>query len=394
MSKAEYESSLAVGSLGGYVYQIMWALLALLKESDRNARVGIEVVDDITIENGKVIENQQAKKVADKNKSPFTNLNENLWKTFTIWISYAKEKDPECKTTSFTLVTNALTSEHLLVSFFKGEKTATRIEEFLEKVKGLDTESETVKAQIKKCLNKENIETFKLILARCQLKDASDGSGSVIEDIKNNAHIPDNVDTDKFVQQIIGLFLHDVQKKIENKEEIWLDKATLIQAHASAIISFTAGKVIGQEHFDKEADADYVEIASTTARYIKQLNCIEITKRDALIGAIHDYYRFHLTKDETVDSGEVLQKDWENDKKRLVDFWQMTNQTAELNAEVGAPRQKLGQKLYTICQQYSDLPKLCGNEREQFIVRGHYHDLADKEVIWWHPDYQDIKGGS
>lgn len=393
MSKAEYESSLAAGSLGGYVYQIMWALLALLKESDRNARVGIEVIDDITIENGKVIENQQAKKVADKNKSPFTNLNENLWKTFTIWISYAKDKDPKCKATSFTLVTNAVTSEHLLVSFFKGEKTAEKIEEFLKKVEVLDTESETVKALIKKCVSKENIEIFKLILARCELKDASDSSASVIEDIKNNANIPNNVDADKFVQQIIGLFLHDVQKKIENKEEIWVDKATMIQAHASAIIYFTTGKVIGQEHLDKEADADYVETASTTARYIKQLGHIEISKRDVLIGAIHDYYRFHVTKDETIDSGEVLQKDWENDKKRLVDFWQMTNQAEELNAEVSAPRHKLGQKVYSVCQQYSDLPKLCGNEREQFIVRGHYHDLADKEAIWWHPDYQTIKGG-
>lgn len=90
----------------GYLYQAHYALYALLKETEEEAGIVIEGLDDIELGTAKLKHLKQLKHHIKK-KASLSSLSVDLWKTIRVWSAGLKAKEWKPLETKLTLITTA-----------------------------------------------------------------------------------------------------------------------------------------------------------------------------------------------------------------------------------------------------------------------------------------------
>ncbi|WP_051718508.1 dsDNA nuclease domain-containing protein [Hymenobacter sp. IS2118] len=93
----------------GYLYQIQYALLTLLKADDDEANsIVIEGLDDVELNGASFFELQQLKHhIGTKRQATLSNTSADLWKSIRVWSEGLKEKRWDPLQTKLTLITTA-----------------------------------------------------------------------------------------------------------------------------------------------------------------------------------------------------------------------------------------------------------------------------------------------
>lgn len=388
MDKPAYQTSTAAPSLEGYIYQLLQGLLCLVT-SDNDAKVGLEIFDDVSIDEKGEVTQVQVKHSQDPDTSALTNLSANVWKTFTIWLSYVKDKDPTCTNTNFFLVTNTEIKESSFLFPFKEGSSAEKIDAAIKKIKDLTTNSETIRGYIEECLSQKNISIFKKILSRLNLRDRSNSNENILTEISNKLPIPTRIDKVEFNNQIMGWYMRQIVNAFGTGTSSWITKEDLNNAISSTIVGIIKPGTIGHKELDIEIEESFITQAMGN-NFINHLRLIEITKPNDLQAAAHDYLRFSRAKDKCIANGEVMPTEWAKDEKRFIENWQQICQFTILKASFDETDVKLGQKIYMESLR-TNFPPLSGSTREGYIINGQYHELANKDAVWWHPKYPTLK---
>src|SRR5262245_43473014 len=88
----------------GYLHQVRYALYALLRESDEEAAVIIEGLDDVEIREQQGAVRLDQLKHHIKGSATLTDLSPDLWKTIRIWSNQMRHKAWDGATTRLYLV--------------------------------------------------------------------------------------------------------------------------------------------------------------------------------------------------------------------------------------------------------------------------------------------------
>lgn len=115
-----------------------------------------------------------------------------------------------------------------------------------------------------------------------------------------------------------------------------------------------------------------------------QLDLIEVSQRDKL-KAMADFMRSKTGKTRWGEVGFIVESQFEDFMDDLEKLWKSNHLDIKSTAANLTPIEQ-GESLFLKC--HSLKTKINGKDTPDYISRGTFQDLADKQVIGWHPSYK------
>ncbi len=117
-----------------------------------------------------------------------------------------------------------------------------------------------------------------------------------------------------------------------------------------------------------------------------QLDLIEIGERDKL-KAMADFMRSKTGKTRWGEVGFIVESQFEDFMDDLEKLWKSNHLDIKGSAVNLTPIEQ-GESLFLKC--YALKTKINGKDTPDYISRGTFQDLADKQIIGWHPSYKTL----
>jgi hypothetical protein len=143
------------------------------------------------------------------------------------------------------------------------------------------------------------------------------------------------------------------------------------------------------------ADVPVSASARTSAKnrqFVAHLLAIKADEDD-VSEAIQYFVQFNIETHRLVSEGDIPDAEWENRGHRLEERWRhifREQKRSCRNAEACAVGMRiLEETTYHHREPIDGQP--CG---ELYMTAGHYHRLADSDIVWWHPAVRRKRGRS
>lgn len=394
----------APGQYLGYSQQAT-RVLAYLLSSPLDAKVSLEVLDDTAVHfaDGSLLAEQG--KSADE-KNPIANSSVALWKTFWNWLQAAKSGELPVAKTKYVLYISKI---------FKGQyaqlfSDASTLEEaaeavhvveqwFADKAAKAEGESKPMSATTNEA------KTRKPHSAYDYLKEVLAADRSVLCTIIINFTL--EFGGGNAQDGLVPLILQKAVRKslatvILTYLQGWVKQKT------DAALAKGEKAIIGVSEFLEELGSFYrrVDIPTalnstapssfTTAQmetefsrtFVQQLDLIGLEVDDKL-RAVEHFLRSVHDRVQWAASGDVNETSFDQFRKDLEDFWDITRQQLQMDHQADLP-ETFGKRVYLGCRK-CDRP-LQGMTTPTHFIQGTYHDLADKLIVGWHPEYKSKLG--
>ncbi|MCR4293551.1 MAG: hypothetical protein NUV76_11825, partial [Candidatus Kuenenia sp.] len=133
-------------------------------------------------------------------------------------------------------------------------------------------------------------------------------------------------------------------------------------------------------------DEDVQAHVKVRPRYIKQLEVIG-TSDDEILEAVSDYLRADVNRQKWIDN-EIIDEDIAMDfESRLKDYWKNRKKRIQITEKNLNPKEQ-GQVLYNDCSSRQE--PIRDMNPPASTITGTYHALADKPVLGWHPNWENL----
>lgn len=368
----------------GYMYQIRYALYALLHEDDPQTQICIEKFDDISLDKPDGTTELVQLKHHLGSSGDLTNASVDLWRTLKLWIDLVNKEPFICKTTYFYIITTAVAPlESIACKIKSGECSCDEIYGLL-----YDTATKSENKSTRK--SRDAFLALDSVIAK-----------AIIERIKviDSEHQID--DLDKLLLRLIRVSCKpDHERKVlERLEGWWFEQS--IQGLMSATPIFINQNQVRFKLVDisHEYDSDNlpIDIPASLGEdcleddrvFCEQLRLISAQSKSIRM-AIKDYYRAYEQRGHWIRDGLLYINDLDNYEERLCDEWQHLFAMMEddlLNNPVCSEgdKSRAGRELYRSIQN-SDI-RIRSKCDTPFIMRGSYHMLAGRCKVGWHVDF-------
>jgi hypothetical protein len=363
----------------------------LLLDADPGAKVSVEVLEDVAVENvSGEVEAVQVKSASKTN--PISNRSVDLWKTIGNWIRAVEDKELNIERTIFHLRLGRKRSGSICESFAEASTLQTA-GAAIEKAK---SEFFTTKDKPKKGVPedlREAVETvfapgrsglLRGIVVRFQL---SFGTRYAYEELLN--HLKTKFIDDDVAEDVLLHALGWVKKEIDNAVE--RDEPPLIAVDEFRTeISAFRDRLKGRSYLPSFAgppSLEQIELHKLRI-FVRQLNLVEFSEEHILSG-ITDFLSAKTNRVQYAERGYVHSESFLEFESALQSLWRNHRDEVELNrSEEEIIR---GQRLALRC--FRETLKLQGIDVPADFVRGCFHSLADQPSIGWHPRYQSLLTG-
>ena len=368
----------------GYLYQVRYSLYrALLARSE--VQIFLEGLDDIHFES----EGRPEELIQTKYHSSPANLTDSssdVWKTIRVWSYRIKKGEIDVSSTHLYLVTNELPSEDSIAMYLgQGSKrNEAKALEQLEKV-AQTSENKELKTAFG-AFNSLTTEQRKALVSSTVIVTGGDS----IEDLVKNIGFE--------VRYVIQAnYLNDFVQRLEGW---WFSKAVISLKTGAPIFWGELQRRIldlSEEYrsdslpiHDFEGDLPSVEeIVDRDRGFVEQLKIIRVNS-PRLTKAISDYYRAFTQKSKWIRNGNLGFEEMNKYETKLIDEWvrifyaikdEPTNLT---NAEA---MEKAGREVFNRIDSLG--LNIRSRVTEPFIMRGTYHNLANRGEVGWHPEFEE-----
>ena len=123
-----------------------------------------------------------------------------------------------------------------------------------------------------------------------------------------------------------------------------------------------------------------------TRPFVHHLGRIAAEEED-ILQAVDHFIQFNIEKHRLASDGEVADSEWTDRGGRLRDRWVNINRQTKREF-AGQRPEEIGIKILER-STYNHLEPLGSDPcNELYMTSGHYHRLADEDVVWWHPNYR------
>ena len=392
-------SSHVPGQYLGYSQQAT-RVLAYLLSSPLGAQVSLELLDDTAVHfpEGELLA-EQAKSTDTKN--PIANSSVSLWKTFWNWLEANKSGELPVEKTRYVLYVNKIFAGEFAEAF----SAASTLQEATQAISNVESwyADKIKKAQIKATTTsalskpkktstlgadhylKEVLAADRTILCKIVTNFALEfGSGCAQDDL-----IP-LIQQKAIRKSLANVVLIYFQGWVKNKTDAALskgDKAIIkVEDFLEELASYhriidiptalhsTAPSSFPAEQVEKEF----------SRLYVQQLDLIGLEVDDKL-RAIEYFLRSSHDRVQWSASGDVTKTSFDQFRKELEDFWDITRQKCLLDYE-SEPPETFGKRIYLGCRTCGH--SLHGLPTPTHFTQGTLHGLADELIIGWHPEYK------
>lgn len=369
----------------GYFYQIRYGLFLLLSSRQNDdTKLLIESLDDIELRTNEEINLFQTKYHV-KNTTNLSDRSSDFWKTIRVWSEQISNGKIDVNKTVFSLVTTqSISADSILFSL----KCKDNIDSIVEKLNTISEETSNV----------TNIRGYKAF-KKLQL--------SVQERLIENMHIVDaSLDfeaIEKFIVNELKLSAlpTQIQPLLERLEGWFFRNCILHLQNQKQYISFEELQKqiynITDSFKEDNLPIDFPDKISPTGTessmiFYKQLDLIDLSPR-LCETAISDYYRAFnqrskwlrddlLNPQEEIDYDKRLKDDWEHKFDLLLDETELLSDDEK----------KESGKIFYTKHQVAQVPNIPIRDRfkENYLIRGSFHMLADKLEVGWHPNFKSL----
>ncbi|MFC7783309.1 ABC-three component system protein [Rossellomorea sp. GCM10028870] len=378
----------AGGQAIGYLFQIRCALNLSLKEDNLDKDIAIEQLDDVQFEaSGDIKEIIQTKHSINE-KASLSDSSKEFWKTIRVWSELTKGKQIVPERIVLSLVTTSTAPENSIASYLRADNNRNVNEAHNKMINYIS--SSNSKEHIK------NFAAFQSLEHEDQLKLLKS-----IQIIDNNLNILKVIESIKQKLKLAVRRSH-LQAVFERLEGWWLNRViqSMMMDDKQLISGFEIQDYINDLRDQMNKDSlpiDYrslkksdINVESDNRLFVDQLKIITLSNK-RIEHAINDYYRAYTQRSRWIRDDLLFVGELEQYEERLAEEWErqfeMIMEEEFDNNDL--MKVKKGKELYNKIQDMQlYIRKNC---IEQYVMRGSFHILADKEEIsiGWHPEFKD-----
>lgn len=375
----------ASASALGYLYQCKFALWGALQRVKRSPdlTIAIECLDDVSFEaSGQPAELLQTKH--STTPGSLTDSSADLWKTIRVWCETPAARDGDGP---LFLITTS-TAQSGSVAERLGPTSARDV---LSAELALSTiaksDGKTLAAAFE-AFNDLNLEQRLDVLSRVTVLDNQVTASGLQDRIQEEVRFT----TDK----------RNVPALVERLEGWWwqqcIDHLTDPIAHplSGEALEAKIGELRDQLHYDNLPIDDLAELDEATSGldatgrpFVQQLELIDLIPR-RISFAVRDYLRAFAQKSRWHREGLLQVNELERYERRLTEAWEL--RFAAMADQLGDDAAEKA-KIHAAKILYEWVELHC-NEKirpacdEGFVIRGSFHQLADRQALGWHLDFE------
>lgn len=383
----------------GYLYQIRYALLEILRQPEESVCF-MEKDDDVDFsdpEEGRILASLKHKAPGDT----LTDLSPDFWKSVRIWLTdYLKTPESPVPVRYYLVTTGQVQIGSLLAAFLPDARSPGDLVARIEA---------TLAGSTSKMIKK----TRDLLATLAKDKWASFFSRITIFDQRQRIN-----DIPQLVMAELKAVRPKSRASVFQRLEGWWVDACIELLTGKRSQAFRGGEVwemvsfFSEQFRDENLPIDFedaepeggIHPETDDRNFVKQLRAIGLgTGR--ISRAILDYYQASQQRGAWLRESATLDGELERYDKRLVREWARIREITFDDLKTDAPEvmlQALGKKLFNDLSTRENLNlRIRRDVTASFVVSGSYHILANEEKprVYWHPRFPErmaeiLQGGS
>lgn len=394
----------------GFTYQSIYTAYRFLVEPANSSGVfGIEVFDDTSIENIESILNFQLKSTSSSS-NPTADRSIELWKTMSNWTNSLKNGIYGDKQALFVYVVISSKEKTMgpLCSMFdkafdepSTENALARVREELKKCSDSSSptiglaedqtknKKKTVNDYMADCLSDDNIPFFKKVILsfKCEFVQAQTLSKeSLVELVKAR-----EAAFQSFSEGILFSFVGSLQIEITNQLEKFkcfsVPYSRLLEIFSGCVNQFDQNKTL-KDYSSLPSEEEREQEKASNPVYVRQLEKIGFQEKD-VYKRIDYYLRAAIQLSKMADNKDVPEAKMDEYQVCLKDTWSREKEKINILCFPLNEEEK-GRLLLLNSESEVTSKKVTLNEIEPpyYFGGGVLQHLADKQTIWWHPDFE------
>lgn len=384
----------ASGQLSGYLYQVLSALLLLLGSKKPDSQLCIEKFDDVAFVEKDTPQIMIQVKHQLYRKGNLSDTSTDYWRTIKSWCDYIKNNRSFKDQTDFVIITTAKAQQNSIA--FNLQNICSR-----DWKKALEAMRQTARSNTSK-INKSYYDAFmslddkqqEALVKHIYICDMSPNIGSIKESIMPYVRVITlQPFEDRVYEKIIGWWIVSVIQCLISNEPVFISYRQLQKKMNDIGGEYKADSLpIDVDPYYQPTDYELDQLPPENRIFIKQLSLIAISN-SRLKRCIRDYYNAYYQRSQWVREQLLFINDLEKYESRLIDEWNrlflIMKEDLEDYGEQLTENQKqtAGKKLFGEIENLA-LP-IRNNVPDPFIMRGTYHELANRLVVGWHVDFMD-----
>lgn len=384
----------ASGQMAGYIYQVLAALYLLLDSRDSDAQICIEKFDDIAF----VEQDEPVFMIQTKHQlyrpGNLSDTSVDLWRTIKSWCDSINNSPTYLHDTHFAILTTATAQENTAAYYLR--KDANRNTD--EAMRLLIDTARAAAVQA----NEKFYSAFlglppKLqdnLIRNTYIYDNSQNISNLKTDIMRYiryATLPRF--EEKVYNSVLGWWINTVIQCLCSEDPVFINRIQLQQ------VIFDVGSGYKADSLPIDIDAYYYpteselnELIPENRIFIEQLKLISLS-HDRFRRCIREYYNAFRQRSLWVREQLLLANELQDYEAVLVDEWNrlfaiMKEDLADYGEELSEQQKaKTGRDLFGNIENLN-LP-IRERVTQPFIMRGSYHDLANRMMVGWHVDFME-----
>lgn len=382
----------ASGQMVGYLYQVMSALYLLLDCSASDAQICIEKFDDIAfVENDEPVIMIQTK---HQLYSPgnLSNTSVDLWRTIKSWCDSINNSPTYLHDTHFVILTTAAAQANSVAYFLRKDTTRNTDE---AKRLLIDT-ARAATGEVNRKFYKEFLalspELQDYLIRHTYIYDNSQNISNLKIDILRYiryATLPQF--EEKVYNSVLGWWTDNVIQSLCSKDPVFINRIQLQQVIFDIGSGYKADSLpIGVDAFYNPSEAEMNELIPENRIFIEQLKLVSLS-HDRLQRCIREYYNAFRQRSQWVREQLLLANELQDYEVVLVDEWNRLFAIMKENLDdygeelTDQQKARMGRDLFGNIESLN-LP-IRERVTQPFIMRGSYHDLANRMLVGWHVDF-------
>lgn len=378
----------------GYLYQVRYALILLLKAKNERYQISIEKYDDVAFSDDEDPKLMIQLKHHIGKQGSLSDASTDLWRTLKVWIDACGSNGRLLNDTDFLLVTTAISPEGSATAFLKRDnRDVDSAYNLLKQV--ATTSSNQAHGDYYSSFISLGEDGAKKLLRKIYVVDGASNivdASSEIHKAVRYACIP------KFEQQICdrieGWWYRQAITALCSEDPVYISQQQL----RSVIVT------ISQQYADDNLPIDEIDSRDPNnennyteeAVFRKQLEWIGIGTH-GMRSASRDYYKAFSHRSSWIRNEVLFLRELEEYESRLIDEWEhqfgfMEDTVSSLGESISEDKKaEEGRLLYRNIGD-KDI-KIRPRVDAPFVMRGSYHILSDQKRIGWHIDFKEKLDG-
>jgi hypothetical protein len=377
----------AAPSALGYLFQIRYALVLLLRADEPENVISIEKLDDVAFEEDGEPKQLLQFKHHVINSATLTDSSTDLWKTLRVWSTAVRDGSLDLTSVILSLVTTSCAPADSAASMLRDGVSRNENSALGKLHAAGQASTNTVVQRAYAVFQQLALQAQQMLISRIRVLDLA----------------PDILGARELLEKELRLstrpqFLTGLADRLEGW---WFRWAIRHLKDPDSVSSISLREVQLQINdlqeqfrhdnlpidFPVELDKDVGDLQPDERLFVEQLRLVTVGN-ERIKSAISDYWRAFQQRSRWVREELLLDQDLEQYEDRLVREWKEIFLIMQENMQAGADPVLEGKNLYNRVVINGRDIRIRDSVSYPFVMRGSFHILANVLKIGWHPDFE------